>query len=423
MTSRRLVAELCAVLAFGPTFAAADAVLEWNEIMIELVQDQPPPLQNRFAAIAALAVFEAVNAVTGDYGPHLGTVPAMPGASADAAAVSAAHRVLRYYFPDRAGPLDAARATSLARIPDGSAKSGGIAVGEAAAAAMIAARADDGSEPPESYLPTSLNAGEWQLTADCPPTGGFFLHWRNVAPFALRRPDQFRSDPPPTLTSGRYTWAYKEVKAVGGRESSERPQDRTNVARLYEVSSDAALWNPIARQLATAARRSLSQNSRTFALLNMALSDGGVAVMDTKYHYNFWRPETSIVGAETDGNERTVADSSYAPFISAPCFPSYPSGHATTSYAAREVLERTFGAEQDHSITVSHPAVSDVTLEYAKLSEITFDIDDARVYGGIHFRFDQEEGFRQGRHVGAYIFTHSLKPVRRCTCDDEEYDE
>jgi PAP2 superfamily len=410
MTYRRTAIGLSAILMFSVSMVRADAVLDWNEIMVTLVQDQPP-IVIRVTAITQLAVFEAVNAVAGEYEPYLGSVAAAPGASADAAAVSAAHRALRNYFPDHADSLDAARAESLARIPDGRAKDSGIAVGEAAADAMIAARVNDGSESPESYLPPSSNPGEWQLTPDCPASGGLFLHFRNVTPFVMRRGDQFRSDPPPALTSGKYTRAYQEVKDVGGRNSTQRPPDRTDVARLYAVLSDAALWNPIARQLAAARRQSLSQNARTFALLNMALSDGGVAVVDTKYHYNFWRPETAIAAAGTDGNERTEPDAGYVPLITAPCFPGYPSGHATTSYAAREVLERTFGS-RGHSIAVSSPAAPGVALSYATLEEITSDIDDARVYGGIHFRFDQEAGARQGRHVGAYVYTHALKPAR-----------
>jgi membrane-associated phospholipid phosphatase len=191
------------------------------------------------------------------------------------------------------------------------------------------------------------------------------------------------------------------------------------VVRLYAALSDAALWNPIARQIAAARHHSLARNARTLALLNMALSDGGVAVMETKYHYNFWRPETAIAAAGADANPRTEPDSSYVPFIAAPCFPSYPSGHATTSYAAREVLERVFGSRR-HLITVLSPAVPGVSLRYTKLKQITSDIDDARVYGGIHFRFDQEEGAEQGRDVGAYIYEHSLRPARACSCEEDD---
>jgi hypothetical protein len=418
-TLRIAAAGLAVFLVCSPTIARADVVLDWNEIMVAVVADQPPTLMNRLAAITHLAVFDAVNAVTGEYRPYLTTVNPSPGASADAAAIAAAHGVLKHYAPTGAAMLDAARARSLSRIADGPAKAAGVSIGEAVAADMIAARENDGSEPPEFYVPTSSNPGEWQRTADCPPAGGLFLHWRNVKPFVLRRADQFRSDPPPALASNRYARDYKEVKDIGGRDSTRRRQDRTNVVLMYAAVGDAVLWNPIAQQLAAARRTSLSQNARTFALLNMALSDAAVAVLETKYHYNFWRPETAIPAAGGDGNEKTDPVSSYVPFISTPCFPSYPSGHATSSYAAREVLERVFG-RRGHSIVVSSPALPDVILKYTTLREITSDIDDARVYGGIHFRFDQEGGAEQGRHVGAYVYRHTLRRGRGCTCDEEE---
>jgi hypothetical protein len=407
----------------SPAIVRADAVLDWNAIMVAVVADQPPTLMNRLAAITHLAVFEAVNAVTGDYQPYLRMMNfPSHSASADAAAIAAAHGVLRHYRPDHADLLDKARARSLNAIVDGPAKAAGIRIGAASAARLIAARENDGSEPPEFYLPASSAPGHWQLTADCPPAGGVFLHWRNVRPFVLRRADQFRSDPPPALTSSRYARDYKEVKAVGGRESTERPSDRADVVRMYATVGDAILWNPIARQLAVARHSSLAQNARTFALLNMALSDAAVAVLETKYHYNFWRPETAIPAAGSDDNDRTDPDSSFVPFISTPCFPSYPSGHATSSYAAREVLERIFG-RRGHSIVVSTPAIPDVVLKYTTLREVTSDIDDARVYGGIHFRFDQEGGADQGRQVGAYVYRHSLRPSRGCTCDEEDNED
>jgi hypothetical protein len=414
-----IAAGLFVLLLGSPTIGHADVVLDWNEIMVAVVADQPPTNMNRVAAITHVAVFAAVNAVTGGHTSYSDTVNPSPGVSADAAVIVAAHAVLRHYFPQHAAFLDRARTRSLGRIPDGPAKDGGVSVGETAAARIIATREDDGSEPPEFYLPPSANPGEWQLTADCPPAGGVFLHWRNVTPFVLRRANQFRSDPPPALTSSRYARDYNEVKDVGGRNSTERPQDRSNVVRMYEAVGDAILWNPIARQLATARRASLSQNARTFALLNMALSDAAIAVLETKYHYNFWRPETAIPAGGSDGNERTEPDPSFLPFISTPCFPSYPSGHATSSYAAREVLERIFG-RRGHSIIVSTPAVPDVILKYTRLKDITSDIDDARVYGGIHFRFDQEGGAEQGRRLGAYVYRHGLRRDRDCTCDDEE---
>jgi hypothetical protein len=416
---KALAAVLYAALAFSPAAANADAVSDWNGILVEIIKEQPPPFMNRFAAIMHLAVFEGVNAVTGDYDSYLGTIPAAPGASAEAAAVAAAHGVLRSYFPNQAASLDAARDSSLAKIPNGPAKDAGIATGEMAAAEMVAKRANDGSEPIEFYQPTSSEPGEWQLTPDCPPSGGVFSHWSKVKPFVIRRADQFRADPPPALTSRKYARAYKEVKDVGGADSSERSEEMADIVQLYAAVGDAILWNPIAGQLAAAANGSLAENARMFALLNVALHDVAVALVDTKYHYAFWRPETAIRNGGADHNPRTEPDPSFKPFISTPCHPSYVSGHAATSYAVRAVLERIFGP-RGHDIVVSSPALPDVTLRYSKLSDITADIDDARVYGGIHFRFDQENGEEQGGRVGAYVYKHILRPANGNSCPEQE---
>src|SRR5258705_11606908 len=172
----RTSVTLVAVLACSPIAARADVVLDWNAIAVStfIGQSQPPYAQARFMAITQLAVFEAVNAITGDYKPYLGTVVAPAGASADAAAVAAAYSVLKNYFP-LAPNLDLAYAASLAAIPDGSAKSGGIATGQAAAAQMIARRLNDGSSPAQFYLPTSIDPRVWQLTPSCPAGGRNFL--------------------------------------------------------------------------------------------------------------------------------------------------------------------------------------------------------------------------------------------------------
>jgi hypothetical protein len=396
------------VLLFGAAAAKADVVSDWNAVMLTTVGGQSPFAQARYAAITHLAVFEAVNAITGDYKPYLGTVTAPAGASAEAAAVAAAYRVLATYFPGSLPALDAARTSSLGSIPNGSAKDAGIAVGEAAANAMITLRADDGSAPPEFYVPPSFNPGQWQVTPSCPPAGGTFLQWRNVTPFGLARADQFRSEPPPALTSSRYARAFNEVKTVGAVNSTERPPDRSDVALLYAAIAAPAVWNIVTTQIVADEHASLSEQAHAFALVNMALSDAGVAVFDTKYHYVFWRPETAIHFADVDGNPRTDADPSFVPFITTPCFPSYPSAHGTLSNAAREVLDRLYG-DRHRSITISSATLG-ITLSYGTLRAITDDIADARVYGGIHFRFDQDEGAEQGRRVGEYIYRHYIGP-------------
>jgi len=158
-------------------------------------------------------------------------------------------------------------------------------------------------------------------------------------------------------------------------------------------------------------RNRLSFNARLFALVNMAISDALVSVMETKYVYTFWRPETAIRAADLDGNRHTEADSAFEPFIATPCFPSYGSAHAAASYAARNVAEALLG-DDGVEVSLSNPAVAGVVLEYNTFEEITEDIDNARVYGGIHFRFDQRAGARQGRKIGAWVVHHNLRPVR-----------
>jgi hypothetical protein len=281
---------------------------------------------------------------------------------------------------------------------------------------MIAARANDGSSPPEFYMPASSDPGQWQMTPSCPAGGGILLQWRNVRPFAVASSSQFRADPPPELTSRRYTRSYNEVKQVGDVNSTYRSPHQSEVATFYNLVSAVEAWDPAAAQLAVEQGTSLSENARTLALLNMAISDALVTVMETKYHYTFWRPETAIHDGSVDNNPHTVPDAAYKPFILTPCFPSYPSAHASASYAAREILARTFG-NRGHSITLSTSALPGFVLQYRSLTEITDDIDDARVYGGIHFRYDQETGGEQGTDIGRYVSREKLGCVKKCGFD------
>ncbi|HEY9501359.1 MAG TPA: hypothetical protein VIR01_07025, partial [Pyrinomonadaceae bacterium] len=203
------------------TTITSDAiVLQWNEIAVATIGAQPPFTAARFMATVQLAVFEAVNAITGEYQPYLGTISAPPGASTEAAAITAAHGVLKAFFPAQGATLDQKRVDSLATIPDGQAKTDGITVGEAAAAAMIANRTNDGSAPPQFHMPSNSDPYEWQTTAGCPAGGGAFKHWPNVKPFGIESSSQFRANSPPKLTSGEYARDYNEVQAVGEMNSS-----------------------------------------------------------------------------------------------------------------------------------------------------------------------------------------------------------
>jgi hypothetical protein len=276
---------------------------------------------------------------------------------------------------------------------------------------MILARANDGATPPATFLPATSDPGMWQPT---PPAfgAGTLLHWRNLTPFGLLTSDQFRSEPPPLLSSGRYAKDFEEVKSIGGIDGTNRPQDRADVARFFAAASAAYAWNLALQQASTASGLSLSENARAFALLNMAISDGLVASIETKYHYVFWRPVTAIRDAEADGNAKTESDASWTPLITTPSFPGYPSAHASASYAAREIGEFVLRGRPS-AFVLTHAAVAGVTLTYSSFRALTDDIDDARVYGGIHFRFDQEAGGLQGRNVGDYITKHHLGPSLR----------
>ncbi len=206
------ISTIIVLLLLHPAVASADAVSDWNAIMLATTATQNPFAQARFAAITQLAVFEAVNACTGHYKPYLGSISAPVGASPDAAAIVAAHDVLKSYFPASAATLDAALAVSLAAIPNGPAKDDGITAGRAAAAAIIALRANDGSAPPATFLPSSSEPGVWQPT---PPafSPGILFQWRNVIPFGIRSSQQFRSGLPPALTSSKYTQSWPSATA------------------------------------------------------------------------------------------------------------------------------------------------------------------------------------------------------------------
>jgi hypothetical protein len=408
------VIVLSALLAW-PAAARADVVLDWNELTIQtlVTQGQNPFAQARFAAIVQLAVFEAVNAITGDYDPYVGIV-APANSSPEAAAIAAAYRILKTYFP--AAPLiDDAHTSALAAIPAGAAKDNGIVTGELAAAALIALRANDNASP-LTVSPIGLpEAGVWQLTLPpgCATTasGGSFYNWRDVTPFGVPDVAPYIPGPPPALTSSAFTKDYNEVKRVGSSTSVDRPVDRSNVARFYAASSPTLVFNLAARQIAAAQSRSLSENARALALLNMATNDSLVASFATKYHYNFWRPENAIRFSESFGNSKIESDPAYVPYITTPCFPSYPSNHASGSNGAAEILRRVYG-EGGHVITITNPfnaGVAALTFNYTTFNQICDDIDDARVYGGIHFRFDQVTGTKLGREIATYVYKNNLR--------------
>ena len=410
----RRVATILAVVAILGTSArtvGADVVVDWNAIALSTLGGQNPFFQSRLLSMVHLAVFEAVNAITRTHQPYLGTIVAPPGASPEAAAATAAHAVLRAVTTSAAWPgLDDAYQHSLMAIPDGTAKDDGVAIGKAAATAMLLAREHDGATPLAFAPPGPAEPGTWQSTPGCPPMGAVFANWGSVTPFGVASAADFVAGPPPALTSRAYAKAYDEVKRVGAMDSLDRTPDRSDVARAYAGMSPGYVMNLAARQVVLERDPSLVDTARSFALLNMAINDGFIVTFATKYTYNRWRPETAIHAGDADGNPDTEADAGWAPFVFAPCFPSFTSAHAGGSYAGAEVLRRLFGAG-GHDITITHPAFSGLAFSYTTFKAITADIDDARVYGGIHFRFDQDTGGRLGRAVADDVIEHKLLPL------------
>jgi hypothetical protein len=384
-----------------------DIVLQWNEVAVTTIGAQPPFPSTRFMATVQLAVFEAVNAISGKYEPYLGTITAPAGASTEAAAITAAHGVLKAFFPAAAVTLDQQRDASLALIPDGQAKTDGIYVGEAAAAAMIAERTGDGSTPAQFYVPTNSDPYEWQPTPSCPPAGGAFFHWGNVKPFGVLSSSQFRADPPPALASEEYARDFNEVLALGDINSPNRSPHNANVARIYAAQPPHQGWNSVARQIINTRDDEITDTARTLALMNMSLADAHITVFESKYFYRTWRPETAIPRAAEDGN-RGTAPSAFTPFIATPCFPGYPSAHGVGAGAASRILWKAYG--RHHAVINSHPSVPGVVLTYYDLLDIVKAVSDARVYGGIHFRTDQDAAEYQGKSVAQWNLDNHLRP-------------
>ena len=379
----------------------ADAVLDWNQIALQTTAAAPfdPPRESRAMAIVHAAVFDAVNGIVEEFDPYAVALEVEDAASADAAAIAAAHAVLVGLYPAQRSTLDDARAGSLADIPDGPARSAGIRAGETAGAHLLALRADDGADQAGTGgdLPPA-RPGIWTPT---PPGFGPPLDpgWGSVRPFVLRRGSQFRPGPPPALRSRQYARDFAEMVAMGSATGSARTPAQTELARFW-IATAAQNWNPLARRLSQTRGMTLSQNARAFALLNMALADAAIAAWDAKFTYWQWRPVTAIWRGGEDGNPRTVPDPSWTPLLTTPPFPDYIAGHSTYAGAAAAVLEEIFGRRPGVPLTMTSPSLPGVVLTYDTFAAIAQGVVDARVWGGIHWRTSSARGAQIGRRIG-----------------------
>jgi hypothetical protein len=385
--------------------AHADAVSDWNSKTNELIAAAGigAPAANRAMAISQVAVFDAVNAITRRYpSSDRAALEAAPGASIDAAVAAATRGTLSRLIATRQADIEAAYQAALAAVPEGPARSGGIAVGEKAAAAILALRANDGAAAPDSYVPFTVAATYVPTTSPAVP------HWGKRKPWVLASGDQFRPGPPPALTSELWARDYNEIKALGGKTNSQRSASQTETARFWEATMPV-IYYPLARAVALQPGRDVTQNARLLAAVAMAMDDALIAVFDAKYAYNLWRPVTAIRNGDKDGNDATEQETTWTPFIDTPMHPEYPCAHCGVSAALGAVLQAEIGNGPVPRLVSTSPTAPGVTRSWASIAEFTQEVANARIYDGVHFRNSTEVGTALGRKVGEMVAAKVLR--------------
>ncbi len=413
-----------------------DAVVAWNSALLYTVRETtnvlstgvlvkpPPPMVAKYLAMVHGAMFDAVNAIKQTYQGYAYTAIASSSASDIAAVATAAYHVAREIYPTDHEKIfwDKTLDEVLSTVPDSASKTVGKLVGQQAAAFMISRRANDGSSATSTYQPID-QPGHWQKT---PPE---FLsptlpQWGDVTPFGLTSGSQFRPAAPPALNSAEYAAAVDQVMRLGASDSTERTTDQTAIAKFWADGGGTATppghWNIIAADFTAGRNLSLIASARAFALINFAMADAGIASWDAKYEYDLWRPIDAIRKGDTDGNAATVQNTNWTPLLVTPSFPSYTSGHSTFSGAASTVLSSLFGnsntftAWADPGSTGQWPPSSDVSplarRNFTSFTQAAEQAGISRIYGGIHFSFDNVAGLASGTSVGTWIVDNLLKP-------------
>jgi hypothetical protein len=383
----------------------ADVVTDWNNAALDAIRagNTAPPIASRSLAILHVSIYDAVNGIAHTHERYLVPSVAPATASREAAASAAAHKALVNLFPANATSFDALHAAILAGIPDGPRKRVGIIWGEFVADVILFVRAHDGSDafvPP----PGGSGPGVWVPT---PPAFLPYLlpQWGFVVPFGMNSSSQFRPPGPPSLDSQRYAADYEEVKQLGAAVGSTRTEEQTEIARFWAdgagTETPPGHWNSIAQIIADTRGNTLEENSRLFALLNIAMADAAICSWDAKYTFNFWRPVTAIAFAEPELN--------WMSFITTPPFPDYVSGHSTFSAAAATVIPLFFDTE-DLPFTTGSDFLPGVFRSFATCFDAAEEAAVSRIYGGIHFRFASEDGLQAGISIGEWTVAHYLLP-------------
>ncbi len=397
--------------------SAVSVITDWNLATVQISKAHPPfsgtaqntNIATRIHAIEAAAVYNAVNSVLHFGTPYGGyAANATLPASAEAAAAQAARDVLVSNYPTQQAVLDGLLTNSLSAIPDGPEKANGIAAGSASASHIIALRANDGSSPNTTYPgPASPSVGAYQLTPNIPGgvlpytfNPGINSHWGSVTPFVLTSGSQFRPVPPPAVGSAKYNTALTQVKTFGTLANPRHTVEQTRIAQFYKQDAEI-LVNEVARQLVSSSDATLEEAALIFAATDFALADSRIAEWDAKYFYKFWRPITAV---NANASGAVINDyAAWKPVIVTPNHPSYPSGHSGT-VVGLEVLKAFFGDNQ--ALTIHTPTQGESPRKITSLTQVEVDNGLSRIYGGIHFSFDNEAGQKLGADISNYVLTN-----------------
>jgi len=390
------------VALFGSP-ARADVIMDWNAKAdaIATQKQLQAGTHGRGLAILHVAMFEAVNAIERRYAPYKLNLTADRTSSKEAAAASAGYHVLVALYPDQEADLDAALVAMLAGVAEGEPKTKGIDVGKKAAAEIIALRANDGADVPESYRPHTSPGVYVPTVTPVFSTAGM------TTPWSMTSGSQFRPASPPALTSETWTRDLNEIRELGRRDSTKRTAEQTSIGRFWFLTG-ARTYNPIVRQVAMAKDMDLVDCARLYALVAIAGTDAYISVFDGKYAYNLWRPVTAIRNADQTKNPATPPDATWLPLGDTPMHPEYPCAHCITSAAVAAVLQGVVGNEVGE-ITLTSPTAPGITRRWTRLQDYSDEVALARIYAGFHYRFSAEVGKEMGKKIGEQVIATQLR--------------
>jgi hypothetical protein len=410
---RKMLIVAAVMIGAAPS-AFANVITDWDEKAIAAVAPMSslggtnPYLAQRMTALVHVAMFDAVNSIERRYRPYLVQLQAAPTTSKEAAAAAAAAAVLATIDAKTAAEMKTALAAYLAAITDGAAKEDGIKLGETVAAKVLEARANDGSNAPDAYRPRTTPG----VYVPTPIT--ISSMWPDMKPFAMAKGSQFRPKPPIALESKEWARDYNEIKDYGGQSSAKRTAEQTETARFWLVGPPVA-YHPFVRKLVIAKQMDVVDSARFMALIGVGITDSIIAVLDAKYHYNFWRPITAIRNGDNDGNPATEREAAWQPIANTPMHPEYPCAHCIQSGSVAGVVKAVFGTMDIPEIAMTSPTAPGVTHRWNNMTAFTNEIASARIWSGFHYRFSTRVGTQMGLQVGDYIVKNVMQPVTTAT--------